>query len=94
MEFQVPVACREWAGDLAQEQDEVAQWVQLHVTREEGAALVLEDAYQSFVHEHGSSIKMRSFQKRAASVLDVPYDRRATVSLNTRKPAWIGARLD
>ena len=42
VEFQVPSACREWAGELVQEQDALQQWIAENVRAREGEYLARE----------------------------------------------------
>ena len=95
VEFQVPQACRDWAGALVGEQDEVAQWVQARVTRAPGTFLLLDEAFAKFQRETNPHLKVRQFQKRVSKVLgdDIAYDNRATVAINTRKAAWLEVSL-
>ena len=95
VEFQAPTACREWAGALVEEQDDVRTWTDDHIIAEQGAYLVLQEAFASFQQHSQGQLKLRPFQKRVSRILGaaVPYDNRAYVQPTVRKAAWMNVRL-
>ena len=71
-EFQVPPACREWAGALVHEQDAVAEWVQTHTEDRETSHFVLVDAYRHFTAA-GGRVPRRTFKLRLENILSRCY---------------------
>ena len=93
-EFQVPPACREWAGALVQEQDEVAEWLENHTEYCSGSHLVLEEAFNSYRRLSQAPVSQRQFQRRVSALLpQAEYNKQVTVAQGIRKAAWLNFGL-
>ena len=68
VEFQAPSACREWAGGLVQEQDEVAQWMHTYTEQRTDGYFTSSDAFRHFANV-GGTVPQRVFKHRLVSVL-------------------------
>lgn len=60
VEFQVPLACREWAGKLVEDQDDVVVWAQENLEPSPGNILLtLKEAFAHYKQRGGSAGKSR-----------------------------------
>ena len=59
VEFQAPSTCREWAGALVEEQDELAAWALEHIEDAEGSIATLKDTYIRYKQHSGGLPKGR-----------------------------------
>ena len=84
LEFQVPPTCREWAGGLVQEQDEVAQWVSVSVEPREDKYFTLGEAYKHFC-SGGGGLQQRAFKHRLQTLLAANYVSSKKIDGNTQR---------
>ena len=67
-EFQVPKACRQWAGDLVQEQDPLREWVEEHMCVGAAGDFVTKKDLEAALKGAGVPFRSRQLRKRIEDI--------------------------